>query len=212
MKSPNQQDTTPDGKAPATPEDKLALECEKLRAEIKELGAPTGWSDKLSRHSTVVSMLLAVLGFIFAFVQYGEQQQENRGAAESQAKQERNIHDREFMKPLWEKQLATYFEASEAAATIATSSDSLERQKARDKFWMLYQGPLVIVESPAVAGAMKAFGQALAAETNASPDSTTVKDFGTLSRELASAFQESLIEGANLSLDEFRKGKFDYRR
>jgi len=212
MKSPNQQDTTPDGKTSFTPEDKLVLECEKLRAEIKSLKAPAGWSDKLSRHSTLVSMLLAVFGFIFAFVQYGEQQAANRQAADDQAKQERRVHDREFMKPLWEKQLATYFEASEAAATIATSSDSLERQRARDKFWMLYQGPLVIVESPAVAGAMKAFGQTLAAETNASPDSKTIKDFGTLSRELASAFQESLIEGANLRLDEFRKGKFDYRK
>jgi len=43
---------------------------------------------------------------------------------------------------------------------------------------MLYQGPLVIVESPSVSGAMKAFGDALGANTNA--------DLRTLSLELAS--------------------------
>ena len=63
-----------------------------------------------------------------------------------------------------------------------------------------------------VAGAMKAFGHALKAETNSNLESTTNSDLGTLSRKLAPAFQESLIERANLSLDEFRKGKSDYRR
>ena len=77
---------------------------------------------------------------------------------------------------------------------------------------MLYQGPLVIVESPSVSAAMKAFGQLLATETDQSLGTATNKELARLSRELASAFQESLIEGANLRLDEFRKGKFDYRR
>lgn len=197
-------------KSLAMQNEKLSLECQKLRAEIQKLESPRGWSEKLSEHSTLVSMLLAILGFLFAFFQYGEQQKANRKAEEGQFEQERRLRDREFMKPLWEKQLATYFEASEAAATIATTSDPNERARAENKFWMLYEGPLIIIESPAVAVAMKTFGSALSAQTNQSPKPT--KDLRDLSRELASAFQESLIEGANLRLDEFRKGKFDYRR
>jgi hypothetical protein len=204
-----------DERLAALQNEKLVLECEKLRGEIAELKSPKGFSDKVSRHSVLVSMVLAMLGFGFGIYQYREQQEENRKAAEVQSKkereaaderteQERKSRDREFMKPLWEKQLNTYFEASEAAATIATTTDAAEREKARNKFWMLYQGPLVIVESPSVSGAMKAFGDALGAKTNA--------DLKTLSLELASAFQESVIEGANLRLDEFRKGKFDYRK
>jgi hypothetical protein len=211
MKSGTGHDQQPAEKTLASENEKLALECEKLRAEIRELESPKGWSDKLSRHSTLVSMLLAIFGFIFGFVQYGAQQEANRKTEEAQAEQERRIRDREFMKPLWEKQLTTYFEASQAAATIATSTDPKEGEAARNNFWMLYQGPLVIVESPSVSAAMKAFGQVLATGTNQSPG-TTNKDLATLSRELASAFQESLIEGANLRLDEFRKGKFDYRK
>ena len=212
MTSASEDDQRPGEKTVPSENDKLALECEKLRAEIRELESPKGWSDKLSRHSTLVSMLLAIFGFIFGFVQYGAQQEANRKTEEAQAEQERRIRDREFMKPLWEKQLATYFEASQAAATIATSTDPKEREAARNNFWMLYQGPLVIVESPSVSAAMKAFGQLLATETDQSLGTATNKELARLSRELASAFQESLIEGANLRLDEFRKGKFDYRK
>jgi len=68
-------------------------------------------------------MLLAMLGFGFGIYQYREQQAENRKAAEVESRkereaaderneQERKSRDREFMKPLWEKQLNTYFEAS----------------------------------------------------------------------------------------------------
>ena len=123
MTSASEDDQRPGEKTVPSENDKLALECEKLRAEIRELESPKGWSDKLSRHSTLVSMLLAIFGFIFGFVQYGSQQEANRKTEEAQAEQERRIRDREFMKPLWEKQLATYFEASQAAATIATSTD-----------------------------------------------------------------------------------------
>ncbi len=141
-------------------------------------------------------MLVGLLGFGFGIYQYRVQQGENQ-------EQERESRDREFMKPLWEKQLATYFEASEAASTIAMTTDGGERTKAINKFWMLYQGPLVIVESPAVSGAMQDFGNALSGKTKG--------DLRDLSKKLASAFQESLIEGANLRLDKFREGKFDYR-
>jgi len=52
--------------------------------------------------------------------------------------------------------------ASEAAATIATTTDTAERRKAEARFWvLLYQGPMVMVETTDVSGAMKAFGRCL---------------------------------------------------
>jgi hypothetical protein len=71
---------------------------------------------------------------------------------------------REAQKPFWEKQLQTCFEASTAAATIATSRDKEAVSKAVDDFWRLYWGPLAIVEAREVAGAMVAFGTCLETE------------------------------------------------
>jgi len=158
---------------------------------------PNPPGDNFTHFTTLITALVAVAGFLFGVFQYQKQQSLNRmSAAESR--------DREFLRPLWERQVAIYFDASEAAATIATTSDSEERRKAEAKFWMLYWGPLVMVESPDVSGAMKNFGKCLRGEGEG--------DLRDLSLKLASAFQASLTEGANLRLVEFSKGKIDYRK
>jgi hypothetical protein len=139
--------------------------------------------DSFIDHAKLVSTILAIAGFLFGIFQYRKQQVLNRtAAAESR--------DREFLKPLWEKQLAIYFDTSQAAATIATTTDPKERQEAKQKFWTLYWGPLMIVESPTVYGAMKAFGECLTGETQG--------NLQDLSLELGSPLQASLTEGANL--------------
>lgn len=87
--------------------------------------------------------------------------------------------------PFYDKQLKLYFAASEAAATLASSSEPLAWRAARDKFWMLYWGPLSMVEDisaratthplspsepPTVEEAMKLFGgYLLAVEANLPP-------------------------------------------
>jgi hypothetical protein len=43
------------------------------------------------------------------------------------------------------------FEASEAAATLATATDPARWQASRETFWSLYWGPLSIVERPLAA-------------------------------------------------------------
>jgi hypothetical protein len=65
------------------------------------------------------------------------------------------------MKPLLDKQLSLYFEASATAATIVKTTDVAERKKAINNFWRLYYGPLVMVENTAVSGSMKSFGSCL---------------------------------------------------
>ena len=91
-----------------------------------------------------------------------------------------------------------------AASTIATTTNPEERRKAEAKFWMLYWGPLVVVETQEVSEAMQKFGNCLTGETKG--------DLCALSAELASACQSSVTQGANLRLVEFSKGKFDYRK
>jgi hypothetical protein len=154
-------------------------------------------ANQIAQFTPLVTGLVAVLGFPFGVFQYRKQQKLNRDAAAES-------RDREFYRPLWEKQLALYFDASEAAATIATSSDPEARRQAEAKFWMLYSGPLVVVESPEVSGAMKNFGKCLEDETRGG--------IQELSLALASAFQISLTHGADLRLVEFSKGKFDYSK
>lgn len=74
----------------------------------------------------------------------------------------------EARKPFLEKQMALCFAASEAAATLATTTDSERWRASRETFWMLYWGPLSVVERPLAAGEvgpvearMVAFGKRL---------------------------------------------------
>jgi hypothetical protein len=137
--------------------DHVRLENEKLRLEIAELKHKGGRADKFEKYIPVITALIAVAGFWFGVYQYFHQQkvETDRQAAEQREKLEnfenelRRANDSrelELRKPFWEKQLALYFEASEAAATIATSSNPSSRQAAEAKFWNLYWGPLAIVE------------------------------------------------------------------
>jgi hypothetical protein len=61
--------------------------------------------------------------------------------------------------PFLTKQLEVSFEASDTAARLATETDQLRWEKARQNFWRLYWGPLGIVEDPKVEQAMKELGK-----------------------------------------------------
>lgn len=54
----------------------------------------------------------------------------------------------EARKPFLVKQMDLCFQASEATATLATSTDLETWRQARETFWMLYWGPLSVVEAP----------------------------------------------------------------
>jgi hypothetical protein len=56
-------------------------------------------------------------------------------------------------------QLDLCFQATDAAARLATETDQAEWEKARKTFWRLYWGPLSVVEDRKVEAAMVALGR-----------------------------------------------------
>jgi len=60
--------------------------------------------------------------------------------------------------PFLTKQLELVFRASEAVSTLATSRDPEAWERARSDFWILYWGPLSIVENQSVLNAMADLG------------------------------------------------------
>ena len=54
----------------------------------------------------------------------------------------------EARKPFLEKQMELCFQASESASILASSTDLEKWREAKETFWILYWGPLSIVESP----------------------------------------------------------------
>src|SRR5262249_52883200 len=74
----------------------------------------------------------------------------------------------EARRPFLDLQLKLYQEATETAATLATSSDQDELTKSEARFWRLYWGVLAMVENGGISqqaggveGAMVRFGDAL---------------------------------------------------
>ena len=61
--------------------------------------------------------------------------------------------------PFLQKQLELCFEATEAAAVLATEDDPVVWEKARKTFWRLYWGKLSIVEDRKVESAMYELGK-----------------------------------------------------
>lgn len=68
---------------------------------------------------------------------------------------------RELRRPFLERQLELYFDATCAAATLATASDEQTWKEARNKFWQLYYGPLALVQNESVAYVMRDFNKTL---------------------------------------------------
>jgi hypothetical protein len=70
--------------------------------------------------------------------------------------------DQTARQPFLEKQTALCFQASETAARLATTDQADQWQKSWDDFWVLYWGPLAIIENTSsfakVAKAMVDFG------------------------------------------------------
>jgi hypothetical protein len=93
----------------------------------------------------------------------------------------------EATKPFLERQLRLYTEATQAAATLATSKETDELDEARKKFWSLYWGELALVEDKRVEAAMVRFGRAL-------ESGDVDQQLQQRSLELAHACRDSLAE------------------
>jgi len=131
----------------------------------------------------VVAGLLAVIGAGVGLWQYVDSAQ------------------RESKKPFWERQVSLYFDATSAAATLATSDVESRRREAAADFWRLYWGPLALVEDREVEAAMVRFGKCI--------DKECPRDQRQqLSLALAHTCRRSLQASWNLTLEELR-GKVD---
>ncbi|MCM3869332.1 MAG: hypothetical protein ND895_01375 [Pyrinomonadaceae bacterium] len=196
--------------------EKLRLENEKLRLELDGLQRGGGLSS-LIPYLPLITVVVTIAGFAFGVYQYRAQQKANRNAQLEQStrdREEREIQSRkdtettqrEFMKPLLQNQLAIYLQASAAAATISRSNDPVEKKKAINDFWRLYEGPLIMVESKEVSDAMVRFGNCL--------DYAEGCDDAEISKRahaLASRMQESLLRSWNTNPENFAADKFTYR-
>ena len=185
--------------------ERLALENQKLRAELDRM-RPSVW-EGLQRLSPLLGGALAVAAFFFGILQYVDQQDRELATRQDELVRQAEARDQEFMKPLWERELATYFLASETVATIATTADAAARRSAEEQFWRLYAGPMVILETKALSGAMVAFGNCLSAAEQCSAGQ--LRDRGLA---VSSAVQQAIQEHADRRLSEFSKDKFQYHR
>jgi hypothetical protein len=93
----------------------------------------------------------------------------------------------EATKPFLERQLKLYTDATQAAATLATSKTPEELELAKRKFWSLYWGELALVEDKRVEAAMVQFGRSL--ETG-----NTGQQLQRYSLALAHACRDSLAD------------------
>jgi hypothetical protein len=67
----------------------------------------------------------------------------------------------EAQKPLLEKRLEFYVAVTSTTAIIATSKNETEVAKAKEEFWKLYSGPLILVQDAPVKDSMRQFGDCL---------------------------------------------------
>ena len=67
----------------------------------------------------------------------------------------------EATKPLLQKRLDLYVDLSTAASTIVVSKNEKEAEAAKQRFWILYHGPVKLVADYPVSESMKQFGVCL---------------------------------------------------
>jgi hypothetical protein len=105
----------------------------------------------------VAGIVSLVLGSITAFVTI-------RVAKQNAALEREKIifaQQQANKRPFLEKQLGLCFEATDAAARLASETDPVEWKKAWATFWKLYWGTLSVVENQAVENAMDTFVQSV---------------------------------------------------
>jgi hypothetical protein len=197
---------------PSTPQShsETELKLEKLRWEIQQLKAQAGIAARIAAFTPLLSALLAVAGVWIGLYQFQVQQAATaRKIASDRAREEsdaKRLRELELQNPFWQKRLQLYFEAAEAAGTIASQPSGAERAKAEAAFWRLYLGPLAIVEDDQVEAAMVRLGNCL--------DGSEACDQVSLSRRalaLAHSCRQSVGDTWRLGLTEL-KGKYQESR
>jgi len=105
------------------------------------------WSRTIDSWTKIVTAGVIFFGAIIALVQYLDHKEEQTA-----------IQRIESTKPLLEQRLAVYMEATTVVSTIATSTDKIEVEKAKERFWVLYHGPIRAIGDFQVMASMQQFG------------------------------------------------------
>jgi hypothetical protein len=84
-------------------------------------------------------------------------------------------------------------------------NDSTERHSAEAKFWVLYYGPLVMVEAKDVDEAMVSFGRCVSGYEKCSRDDLKNRSLG-----LASTLEASMLKAWNAKPNEFTRNQEGY--
>jgi hypothetical protein len=188
--------------------ERLQLENEKLRLELAERRRPKPWLHLPIQMVPIVTALVAVAGFSWGIVQYGQEQAKNRREQHAQAARQQELAQRELMKPWLESQRDIYAQALAAAATVANASDGKVRAQAAEEFWRLYQGKMILVETRSVSDAMVSFGSCLSG--NAVRETCDRSALNERSRRLATAMADSMAATAKMTYEQFAGNQFTY--
>ncbi len=190
------------GAPSVTPKTKDELELEKLRGEVRKLelevrslSRTTKWDDRAVKFTPILSVLIAAAAVAGTIWQY-----------QAQGARQAELSRREEMKPLLDRQTELYMEASHVVARLAQAPSPSERPVADvRKFWELYNGPLIIVESHGVSGAMKDFGECLGPVADCSAGMLHAR-----SRALSTAILKSIGADSGMTPAEFAATRFHY--
>lgn len=129
--------------------------------------------------------MLAVAAFGWGVYTYKDASRLERERRQEEVSRNAETRRIEATRPYLDLQLTLYTEATRVTATIVTSSDVSEIEKATKRFYELFWGELALVERAQVAAAMVAFRDAL--ETN-----RPVNELQQLALDLAHACRDEL--------------------
>jgi hypothetical protein len=180
--------------------ERAQLDCQRLTIELNKLRSAAPWYQKPLQLLPMLTACISVLAFafsvaVFAWTQY------------SQGKNAARQAEREFMKPWLESQWETYSDALDAASGAITATDPVEQAAAERKFWQLYYGRMVMVETKGVSAAMMEVGDCLRAKPTCEPG----RERGRV-LALASQMAKSMKETAQVSYDAYVDNQFEYAR
>jgi hypothetical protein len=101
--------------------------------------------------------------------------------------------------PFLQKQLELAFQASETTSRLATVTDPADWEKARLNFWVLYWGPLSVVEDPRVEQAMVDIGKLVPPDPQSNPK-LPMRALEVPSYNLAHALRDLVLTSWNVNL------------
>jgi hypothetical protein len=190
--------------------DKLRAEVTKLQLDITSLSRRSTWDERLVKLTPLLSVMIAALTVGITVWQYQGQAARQGELTRREGERQTELSRRDEMKPLLDRQTEFYMEASRIVARLSHVAPS--RRSADDvrRFWELYDGPLIIVESHGVSGAMVRFGECLAEQPGRPPCSEN--ELKLRSRELSTAMLKSIGEDSKLTPSEFARSRFHYAR